>query len=175
MKTIKNLFCSILLVTAFVACDKDENQDVVEQQTTQETPDIDPLISGGEKAPIDVELLAGTWQVTHRWTPDTGWQTTDGGTSIDFVYGSFLYSVDTWSFQGFSVQKTGDTASGNPLDFGTYRYNIEGSNEIEIFYDPTIVNMIYRIRPYRSGNALLIKSLYENALEPNEYFWWVRQ
>lgn len=177
MKIIKSFMGLFLLLTVLVACDKEEDQNLSETQVTQlNAPDIDPLQSGAEKAPMDPDKMDGNWLATHIWTPNSGWQELSAyGPGHDFYYGTFMGSVNNWVISG----------GGGLIQFNsitdTTQLSFEGStlyyvNNFEAGWSPDLgYNFLYTINTFNNHNALLVRSQYEDAVEPNTHVWFVRQ
>ena len=181
MNYFKELLFVLLFFVSLTSCKEEENTVVLTSQSVEEVsatnssavieevPTVDPSTII-EKAPIDLNKMNGTWKANFVWTPGTGWQKLVNGPSADFYYGTFLYYRDIWTidFSEISLKNS----SVNAL-FGPYSLYYINTLELGIFYED--IAMQYAVQAYQDNNALLVKSLYEGASEPNEYYWFVKQ
>ena len=152
------------------------------EATAPETNEVNPvnytpipvenINNAANKASAAVFETFGEYKVTHRYTPDTGWQTATNGTSPNFVFGTFLYHINTWDITAETI-----TLSSGEFDNTVLPYSSPREGVISIQYDNITeeFTMDYEVSSFYDGNALLVKALNDRTQKSNELFWFVKQ
>lgn len=181
MSHFKRLSVILIFFTFLISCKEEESIVVTEDQTAESTlpidssavmesvPPIDPS-TVTEPTPINLSKMNGVWKATFVWTPNTGWQELTYGPSADFYYGTFLYYNDIWTidFSEITFKNSNTNLSAGP-------YSLYYINTLEVGFFFGDISATYSIQAYQDNNALLMRSLYEDASEPDEYYWFVKQ
>lgn len=168
MNAQKTLLTVLLSTTLIVSCEKDESVEL--QQLEQQEQQIETLkpIDPTNLSSKDISALSldGKWQVTDKWTPETGWVSTTNP-SIDFGFGTFLFYVNTWDINGGMINMI--AASGNSeTSYGTESLDVNG-NEI------SFSSLKYSVQSYNNNTGLLVQALNENSQNNSEYYWFTKQ
>ncbi|WP_027395940.1 hypothetical protein [Aquimarina latercula] len=168
MNAQKTFLTLLLSTTLIVSCDKDES--IEQQQLEQQEQQVEALKlidpNNLSVKAINELSLDGKWQVTNKWTPETGWTSTTSP-SIDFGFGTFLFYVNTWDINGSTINMI--AASGNSeTSYGTESIEVNG-NEI------SFSDLKYSVQSFNNNTGLLVQALNENSQNNSEYYWFTKQ
>lgn len=168
MNAQKTLLTLVLSTILIVSCEKDESFELqqLEQQEQQiEAPKPGDPTNLSSKA-ISALSLDGKWQISDKWTPETGWVSTTYP-SIDFGFGTFLFYVNTWDINGSMINMISASGSSE-TSYGTASLDVNG-NEI------SFSSLKYSVQSFNNNTGLLVQALNENSQNNKEYYWFTKQ